>query len=648
MLNQKHAVVHILVVWHSAMKKRKEILSDLNSSFQILKVFRGHWSKSKWLDNWIVFYAHSQHHQKYDVFRRILFGKMRECQKGDFEVVVFRDNNPVFEKRETSSGIRKVNTRVFDKKQMYRKWTGGGSKIHGSDDAWETNKDLTLMFGMNTADFCDFYRKDLENLKECNNEWVEDSFYRNCIGVDGYKDIQQFFYVLNNTIRYCVLRNHEPIPEYYTAEGHGDIDLLVENRNYIAYLTLAKPQFPQEFRVYHHIKIGNSIVPFDFRSVGDGYYDETWQESILETRVFTKNLFYVPNPENQFYSLLYHAYVQKMEVKPDYFPKLSNYGRIINVSIALDKETALKCLDEFMLSHKYEYTIPNDKSVIFNYDNLKYSDYVSHNGYCVCRNFARKDPIGFFESIVCKKNNSFEKKGTKWLVDNEYNFLSKLSDRSFPKILSYKTLNDDESSFEMTSLPGIPANEFFSKRLNFNKKNIQDFLKESLRIFSVLHKEKILHRDVKLDNFLISCSENRMNVYLIDFGWATDYNHYNSPTPEKLCPLYSSKDNKMDAFEFGNLLMSEWKYIPCCRKISQGMTSVKKIDDLDPEFYDRLIKEISHISIVDGAIIRMYSFAKWERLRMAVKRRTVLKIRNGNFLWNKLYFFVELGRSLLR
>ena len=200
----------------------------------------------------------------------------------------------------------------------------------------------------------------------------------------------------------------------------------------------------------------------------------------------------------------------------------------------------------------------------------------------------------------------------------------------------------------MTSLPGIPANEFFSKRLNFNKKNIQDFLKESLRIFSVLHKEKILHRDVKLDNFLISCSENRMNVYLIDFGWATDYNHYNSPTPEKLCPLYSSKDNKMDAFEFGNLLMSEWKYIPCCRKISQGMTSVKKIDDLDPEFYDRLIKEISHISIVDGAIIRMYSFAKWERLRMAVKRRTVLKIRNGNFLWNKLYFFVELGRSLLR
>lgn len=641
MPSNEKSIVHIMVIWHSAMKKKKEILQDLNENFQILKVFRGHWNHKKWLDNWFVFYAHSQKHRTYRDFHRILMGKLRLCKKGDFEVIVFNDNNPLFEERETSSGIRSVNTRVFDKKQLYRKWTGGGSQIHGSDDAWETNKDLTIMFGMNTEDFCNFYKDDIAKTKERQNDLKEDSFHKDCVGVNGYKDIQQLFYVLNNTIKYCVLRNHEPIPDQYTVAGHGDIDLLVENKNYIAYLTLAKQVLPHWYRVYHRIKIGNTIVPFDFRAVGDAYYDEPWQQDILASRVFTKNLFYVPNPENQFYTLLYHAYVQKLEVKPDYFPKLEKYGKDIGVSFTTDKENVFKNLDAFMAKNGYEYIRPCDKSVKFNLDNLKYSSIIQNNGYCICRNTIKDSPLGDFCTLVRKHSNSFLKSGTRWLVDNEAKFLKKLSGINyFPQVLDHKVQNNELSSLEISAMPGTPSDEFFSTPSNCNKKNVSVFLNEAISILSILHKNKILHRDLNPDNFLIESSGQGVKVSLIDFGWATDYANSNSPTPVQLCSRYTSKNDKIDPHEFGEVLKQEWGLLPCCRTLAKKLKKAN-IDELDDDFYDNLKKRYLRFSLFDLLAIRLYSLLKWEKLKMAVQRRTILKARNEKGLWNKLFLLSE-------
>lgn len=591
MHDTQNSVTHILIIWHSAMHLRQKIISDLNESFQILKVFRGHWDEKLWLDNWQIFYAHSQYHRNYSDFRQILFGKMGECKKGDFEVIVFEDNSPVFEERETSSGVRLVNTRVFDKKQTYRKWAGGGSKIHGSDDAWETNKDLTLLFGMNTADFSKFYEKDLRSLKETNNNWTEDSFYGNCVGVNGYRDIQQFFYVLNNTIRYCVLRNHEPIPEQYTVEGHGDIDFLVENKNYIAYLTLARPVFPQKYRVYHFVKIGGSEIPMDFRAVGDGYYDAPWERDILETRVLSKGLFYIPNPENQFYSLLYHAYVQKNEVKQDYLPKLEKYGGDLDIVFNKEKKPAFELLDKFMRKHEYEYTIPNDRSVIFNLENLKCSEYVEDQGVCVCRN------VGYFE-ILCKKGTRFIKKGIKRLIDNEALYLDRLAGLSgFPKVYDRSTLSETTGMLEMSSVRGVSSADFFADRRNCRKKYLIGFLKSVLDILSVLHQKQILHCDIRLENFFVDASGEGVAVSLMGFGRACDYERFDS------------SQNKLDPFVLGNLLLKEWGMVPSCRKIAKRLVSVSSVSDMDPSFYNDLEETLSQTSIFDSAAI-FVSFLK--------------------------------------
>ena len=82
---------------------------------------------------------------------------MRHCGTGDFLLVVLEDPTPEYGMRETSSGPRRVNVRLFDKKQEYRRWTGGGHRIHTSDTSYETDKDLTLLLGVDEAGFCSRY-----------------------------------------------------------------------------------------------------------------------------------------------------------------------------------------------------------------------------------------------------------------------------------------------------------------------------------------------------------------------------------------------------------------------------------------------------------------------------------------------------------
>lgn len=637
---QGESIIHLFVIWHTAMDKKDEIINDLNKNFQILKVFRGHWDRDKFLDNFLIFYAHSQKHRTYLDYRRILLKKIAMCKTGDFEVIVFQDNTPQFEKRKTSSGIRYVNIRAFDKKQEYRKMTGGGHRVHGSDDAWETNKDLTIMFGMNTKDFCNHYAPDISNLDESPKAWKEENFYHNCIGVGGYKNIQELFYVLNNTIDYVVLRNHEPIPDEYRVEGHGDIDLLVENRNYAVYLTGAVPVYPQPYRVYHHIKIGESIIPFDFRAIYDNYYDLMWQTDILRTRVLAKKLFYVPNAENQFYSLLYHAYIQKNEVKKDYLPKLASYGSAIGIEFKPDPKTSIDMLDKFMTQHNYEYIRPKDLTVVYNLQNLSLSTYGNRYGNCIKRNHMIDADIEF-DTITYKKENSYIKRGSLWLIENEYQALQTLSSYSrFPKVLHFDKLSEKEGLIEISALQGIAPMDFFSKPSMYKKKYILGYIQGALELISILAYKGILHRDLFHDNFLIDVQGGEMQVSLIDFGWATTYEKKDAPISTFVCQRFAPQNDKYDLIEFANVLKKTWRLSPLCRNLSFSLKAIA-VETSDPTTIASKVTTLSKTigksyNIVDSFVFTFYAIWNWRFLQRGFRNHTFQIIRNHKGVLGKV------------
>ena len=353
--------LHLVIVWDAAKDAYNKIIEVIDEKFTIKEVYEITWDKEVFIKNLISFYSQSQSHLNKRQTNKLFKGKAKYCGIAPFKLIIFEDNNPNYQQRKTSSGYRKVNINVFDLKLQFRELTGGGHKIHGTDSVKETNKDLTLLLGDNMIDF----------YKKHNGNWDKKVkiLNRNITGSNGYRSLKELFYVLNASTEYVVLRNFESFPDSYISKEHGDIDMLVENLNLIVYLTEAKKVFNKKNRVHYTIKIKGEDVPFDFRYVGDGYYDEEWEKEILATKELNKGIFYSPNKANLFYSLLYHALIHKQKLSADYINKIALLAKQIDVELnsVINDKDSLMILDKLMNHHGYKYTVPIDNSVYVRY-----------------------------------------------------------------------------------------------------------------------------------------------------------------------------------------------------------------------------------------------------------------------------------------
>lgn len=595
--NITKASIHIMIIWSEAMNYKDKIIEDLRSNFKILDLFFIKWENNLFMENYTIFYAHSLKELDRSSLEKVLTDKILHCGTDKFTVVIFQDENPHYSNRQTSNGKRLVNTNVFDKKNLYREWTGGGHRIHASDDEWETNKDLTLLLGKNIKDY-------LKN--NSFQTFYERTYLQNCVGVNGYHSIQELFYVLNNTIKYVVLRNFDCIPEKYTIEGHGDIDLLVEDKNYITYLTLANPIFNKSYRVYHTININKENIPFDFRYIGDNYYDSFWEEHIINNRQIKKNLFYIPNDEDLFYSLLYHAYIQKWDVKSDYIKKLHELGKNINIQFYSNIKYAISLLDIFMKRRNYEYIKPKDLSVAYNERNIALSTYALRYGKAI-KVLAIKEDSSLY-SKVFEKESSFVKIGTNKLIDNEAYYLNELSKYCyFPKILKWEK-GENKSILETKKVPGIDFFSFFSISSHRKSSYIRSFIKECCEILKILYSSHIIHRDFTPYNLLIEEKEEGCNVYLIDFGWAI--NSINPLEELSLVGLgngYYMSNNYSDFQAVANILTKHLNESQLSIPISNILFSINeeeyKCEELINYKLNKIKKRLNSISFID----RFYS-----------------------------------------
>lgn len=138
--------------------------------------------------------------------------------------------------------------------------------------------------------------------------------------------------VLNWSTPYLVLRNFDFLPERI---DDIDIDFLCDNFQRLA-STLGMFQLTEKNKPYKgKIKVGGQIVPTDIRFVGDGYFDQTWQQTVLSKRVRINGV-YVPREDDHFFTLLHHALVHKDNVKPEYRKRLAKLATSAAVSASSD------------------------------------------------------------------------------------------------------------------------------------------------------------------------------------------------------------------------------------------------------------------------------------------------------------------------
>jgi len=335
--------LHAFILWENAVPKSEQIIDNIKEKFEICKIYKIEWPKSKFADNLKRFYG---------VTLANPIQKESICGNGPFLLVIVLDKNPKHGKRKTSLGSQIVNTNIYDQKMEYRKKLGSGYIIHSSINEKEANHDFTLLLG--------------KNVKQLKTE-LEDFCYKNIeekqmdLFGSNWNHPDELFFVLNSIVDYVVLRNFEQFPNELINEDHKDIDLLTSERWQLPYILNMKKKYTENVGFIPFLEIGGKKIKLDIRYVGDRYYDEKWSKDILKRRVLSKNGVYVPCNEDHFFSLLYHMLIHKKKLSNDYCKKLYKIAPKYIIENHKNNEfkkfsTLKKILEEFMKKNGYKYT----------------------------------------------------------------------------------------------------------------------------------------------------------------------------------------------------------------------------------------------------------------------------------------------------
>ena len=336
--------LNMFIIWGNARKDTNNILEQMRKKFEIRDIYEIIWTSENFTKNLRRFYGANLPKP---------LRKTSECGIEPFLLVLLIDPNPKYEMRKTSNGMQSVNSNIYDEKMKYRKMFNSGSTIHSAIHQKEVNHDLTMLLSKNVEDT-------RVNLPE---KW--DGKFKpirsDVVGTNGWKDLNELFYVLNHTTNYVVLRNFEEYPEKINLKEHKDIDILTDDLLQLPYVLDQSKAIDNEIIVPSTVTIGNEKILFDIKYVQGSYYDEKWSKDILDRRILSSKGFYVPDTKDHFYSLLYHMIIHKANLTNEYTQRLFNLAIVLEMK-NIQKETFLnfdklkKMLDNYMQEMNYTYT----------------------------------------------------------------------------------------------------------------------------------------------------------------------------------------------------------------------------------------------------------------------------------------------------
>ena len=177
-----------------------------------------------------------------------------------------------------------------------------------------------------------------------------------------------FFDFLHTNCCYLVLRNWDNLlDDSIYGKGHEDIDILCDSLESFIKLTKANRVHKENKRDNYIVTFGNSVIRIDARWVGDGYYPIEMEKRLLADRRVNKQNIFIPNEEDYYYSLLYHALVQKRELSDEYSAKLNDVRKkILNTSINGCYDDYLKDLGAYLRENGLAVEYPRDPGVVIN------------------------------------------------------------------------------------------------------------------------------------------------------------------------------------------------------------------------------------------------------------------------------------------
>ena len=322
--------LYLFIIWEQSRNKSDDIISDIQSKFIMREIFEITCSEKYFLNNLVRFYGHALPDPK---------KKTLLCGTGSFLLIVVEDKDPIFVDVIDFHGRIKKNENMSKQKMKYRELVGKEFSIHGSISEKETNYNLTLLLHKTTTELQkELPKKWNGSIKKLNSD---------LFGCNGWKNIEEFFKMLNGTVRYVILRNYEDLSINFTLNKHNDIDILTDGDVLLPYVCMTnnsespKGKMPQ-------IIINENTIPIDWKRPGDSFYDKRWYNDILNRRVLHNNQFYVPSQHDYLHTLFYHMIFHKRTISKEYKEKIIDLANILNIT-----QISEDLLNDFNASKKY-------------------------------------------------------------------------------------------------------------------------------------------------------------------------------------------------------------------------------------------------------------------------------------------------------
>lgn len=321
---------YLFIIWEQSRKKSDEIISDIQSKFIIREIFEITWSEKYFLNNLRRFYGYALPDPK---------KKTLLCGTGSFLLIIIEDKNPKFVTESNFYGVLTKNENIAKYKMKYREMVGTEFSIHGSISVKETNHDVTLLLHKTLLE--------LQNVLPKKWDGTIRKMDLDLFGYDGWDNLEQFFRMLNGTIRYVVLRNFDDLTEKFSSEEHNDIDILTDGDIQLPYVCMTSNSVYSKGKM-PRIIINQNVIPIDWKRSGDNFYDKRWYEDVLNGRVLHKNGFYVPNPFDHLHTLFYHMIFHKEKISKEYKEKILSLANDLNIN-----EISNDMLNDFDASKEY-------------------------------------------------------------------------------------------------------------------------------------------------------------------------------------------------------------------------------------------------------------------------------------------------------